>query len=145
MWDIAKKFIVDEVKYFFPSRYLLPDEWGGGETSRRKRKMWRKMRGRETQYDALKNLDRFLKFIVSSKLLDTHNIFFLGSLVSKDGRSYISWILMPSPSHCRVMSQDPSSRSRYPPTWGGFDPGPPSSQFWKRERYRWATGEGLYS
>ncbi len=30
-----------------------------------------------------------------------------------------------------------------PPPWGGFDPGPPSSQFWKRERYRWATGEGL--
>ncbi len=33
------------------------------------------------------------------------------------------------PSHCRVMSQDPSFRSRYPPPWGGFDPGPPSSQF----------------
>ncbi len=32
-------------------------------------------------------------------------------------------------SHCRVMSQDPSSRSRFPPPWGGFDPGPPSSQF----------------
>ncbi len=36
--------------------------------------------------------------------------FFLwGSLVSKDGRSDISRILMPSPSHCRFMSQDPSS------------------------------------
>ena len=35
---------------------------------------------------------------------------FLGSLVSKDGRSDISRILMPSPlSHCRVLSQDPSS------------------------------------
>ncbi len=39
----------------------------------------------------------------------------LGSLVSKDGRSDISRILMPSPSHCRVMSQDSSSQSRYPP------------------------------
>ncbi len=40
--------------------------------------MWRKKRGGETQYDALKNLDKFLKFIVSLKLLDTHNIFFSG-------------------------------------------------------------------
>ncbi len=47
------------------------------------------------------------------------NALVLGSLVSKDGRSYISWIIMPSPlSHCRVMSQDPSSWSHYPPLGG---------------------------
>ncbi len=43
---------------------------------------------------------------------------FLGSLVSKDGRSNISRILMPSPAFCRVVSQDPSSRYRYPPLKG---------------------------
>ena len=44
----------------------------------------------------------------------------LGSLVSKDGQCDISRILMHLPylSHCRVMSQDLSSRSCYPPLRG---------------------------
>ncbi len=58
---------------------------------------------------------------------------FLGSLVSKDGRSDISRILMPLPlSHCRVMSQDPSSRSRYPPPGGDSIQVLPAVSFWKR-------------
>ncbi len=62
-------------------------------------------------------------------------VWFLGSRVSKDGRSNISRILMPSPSHCRVMSQDPSSRSRYSPE-GDLIQVLPAVSFWKREHYR---------
>ncbi len=58
-------------------------------------------------------LDFFKKNHACGFLVSYHWLV-LGSLVSKDGRSYNSWVIMPSPSHCRVMSQDPSSRSRYP-------------------------------
>ncbi len=81
-------------------------------------------------------LRRFLTLPVWSHRL-VFGLVFLGSLVSKDGQSDISRILMPSPSHCRVMSQDPSSQSRYPPPPEGDSIQVlPAVSFWKRERYR---------
>ncbi len=70
-------------------------------------------------------------------------VYFFGSFVSKDGWSDISRILMPSPSHCRVMSQDPSSRSCYPPLRGIRSRSSQQSVFGSANATDWATGEGL--
>ncbi len=53
----------------------------------------------------------------------------LGSLVSKDGRSDISRILMPSPYPTAGLCPKTFHLDLVIPPWGGFNPGPPSSQF----------------
>ncbi len=61
------------------------------------------------------------------------SFFFLGSLVSKDGRS-VSESLCLHPIPLQGYVPKTLHLDLVIPPRGGFDPGPPSSQFWKRER-----------